>query len=115
MHGVDFLNIGDITLELMTQTRNYQFKSHFKNLRSSKLMQSLIRRSWKWWKRVARRIGDFNARVILTLFYFIFLAPFALAVRLFTDPLAIKNKSAPSWGSKPEAEETLMEQARKQS
>ncbi|MGB7293026.1 MAG: hypothetical protein WBD99_12710 [Thermodesulfobacteriota bacterium] len=78
-------------------------------------MTSLIRRFWVWWKRVARIIGDFNARVILTLFYFIFLAPFALAIRFLTDPLAIKSKSAPSWGSKPEAEETLMEQARRQS
>ena len=78
-------------------------------------MPSFIQRFWVWWKRIARIIGDFNARVILTLFYFIFLAPFALAVRLFTDPLSIKNKSAPSWGIKPEAEDTLMEQARKQS
>lgn len=78
-------------------------------------MMSLIRRSWKWWKRIARIIGDFNARVILTLFYFIFLAPFALAIRFRSDPLAIKNKPAPSWGIKHEAEETLMEQARKQS
>jgi hypothetical protein len=78
-------------------------------------MRSLIQRSWIWWKRIARIIGDFNARVILTLFYFIFLAPFALAMRFLADPLAINNKSTPSWGIKPEAKETLMEQARKQS
>ena len=77
-------------------------------------MQSFIQRSWIWWKRVARKIGDFNARVILTLFYFIFLAPFALAIRFLTDPLSIKNESPPSWGIKPEAEVTLMEQAKKQ-
>jgi hypothetical protein len=74
-----------------------------------------MRRLWQGWKKVARKIGDFNARVILTFFYFIFFSPFALAVRLFTDPLTIKHKSAPSWGSKTQAEETLMEQARKQS
>jgi hypothetical protein len=77
-------------------------------------MPSLIRRSWVWWKRVARKIGDFNARVILTLFYFIFLAPFALAIRFLTDPLAITDKSAPSWGIKSQNEETWLEQARKQ-
>jgi hypothetical protein len=69
---------------------------------------------WAWWKKIARVIGDFNARVILTIFYFIFLAPFALAVRFLSDPLAIKNKSAPSWGTKSEAEETLMEKAGRQ-
>jgi hypothetical protein len=77
-------------------------------------MPSFIRRSWIWWKRIARIIGDFNARVILTLFYFIFLAPFALAIRFLTDPLAIKNKSTPLWGIKPEAEGTVMEQAKRQ-
>lgn len=77
-------------------------------------MSSTMRRLWKGWKRVARKIGDFNARVILTLFYFIFLAPFAIAVRLFTDPLSIKDKSAPSWGIKAEAEEKLMEKAGRQ-
>jgi hypothetical protein len=77
-------------------------------------MTSLIRRSWIWWKKIARIIGDFNARVILTLFYFIFLAPFGLAMRFLADPLAIKNKSAPLWGTKSSSEEPLMEQAKKQ-
>jgi hypothetical protein len=73
-----------------------------------------MRKLWVGWKKIARTIGDFNARVILTLFYFIFLAPFALAVRFLSDPLAIKNKSAPSWGGKSPSEEPVMEQARKQ-
>jgi hypothetical protein len=77
-------------------------------------MLSFMRKSWKWWKRIARIIGDFNARVILTIFYFIFLAPFALAVRSLSDPLAIKNKSAPLWGTKTPSDEPVMEQARKQ-
>jgi hypothetical protein len=77
-------------------------------------MTSLIRKSWKWWKRVARIIGDFNARVILTIFYFIFLAPFAIAIRFLTDPLAIKNKAAPSWGIKSQTEEPIIEQAKRQ-
>lgn len=77
-------------------------------------MTSLIRKSWKWWKRIARIIGDFNARVLLTIFYFIFLAPFAIAIRFLTDPLAIKKESAPSWGTKLPSEEPIMEQAKRQ-
>ena len=77
-------------------------------------MTSLVRILWARWKKIARIIGDFNARVILTLFYFIFLAPFALAVRFLSDPLAIKNKSAPSWGVKSQTEEPLTEQAKRQ-
>lgn len=55
------------------------------------------RRLWEWWKRVARKIGDFNARVILTLFYCILMTPFALILKLFTDPLRIKPKTTKKW------------------
>jgi len=99
---------------LEANCRNLPFENHLKNCRALKRMTPLIRKLWEWWKRVARKIGDFNARVILTLFYFIFLAPFALAIRFLTDPLAIKNKSTPSWGIKSQNEESLLEQARKQ-
>jgi hypothetical protein len=54
-------------------------------------MLSLLRRLWAGWKRIGRRIGDFQARVLLTLFYFVFLAPFALAVRWKADPLGLKR------------------------
>jgi hypothetical protein len=77
-------------------------------------MPSFMRKSWAWWKRIARKIGDFQARILLTIFYFIFFAPFALAVRFLSDPLAIKNKSAPSWGMKAPSDEPVTEQARRQ-
>jgi hypothetical protein len=77
-------------------------------------MTSLIRRAWARWKRIARKIGDFQARILLTIFYFIFFAPFALAVRFLSDPLAIKNKSEPSWEMKVPSEEPVMEKARRQ-
>jgi hypothetical protein len=51
----------------------------------------LLRRLWHAWKRVGRKIGDFQARVLLTLFYFVLLAPFAVAVRLKADPLGLRR------------------------
>jgi hypothetical protein len=54
-------------------------------------MASLVRRLWEGWKRVGRKIGDFQARVLLTLFYFVILAPFALVVRGTADPLALRR------------------------
>jgi hypothetical protein len=56
-----------------------------------------MRRVWQWWKRVARRIGDFQARLILLIFYFVVLAPFALILRLAADPLAIKKGTPKGW------------------
>jgi hypothetical protein len=78
--------------------------------------QKAHRRAWEWWKRVARKIGDFNARVILTIFYIILLSPFALAVKFLTDPLSIKKKTEKGWLTKIEDEETTpMEKAARQS
>jgi hypothetical protein len=36
---------------------------------------------WERWKRVAKKIGDIQARVLLILFYFIGFGPFALVLR----------------------------------
>jgi hypothetical protein len=58
---------------------------------------TLWRRLWEWWKGTARKIGDFQARVLLVVFYFVLLAPFALLVRLTADPLALKPRTARGW------------------
>jgi hypothetical protein len=47
---------------------------------------------WNAWKRLARKIGNFQARVLLTLLYAIVVLPFGLLARLFWDPLRIKNR-----------------------
>ena len=52
---------------------------------------SLPRRLWEVWKRVGRKIGDFQARVLLTLIYAIFVLPFGLVVTLLGDPLRIRR------------------------
>ena len=45
-------------------------------------------KEFKGQKRVGRRIGDFQARVLLSFFYYTVFAPFAIAVRWVSDPLA---------------------------
>jgi hypothetical protein len=56
---------------------------------------------WKAWTRIARIIGNFQARVILTIIYATVVLPFGLAVRLFSDPLRIK-KPPENWIGHPE-------------
>ncbi len=75
----------------------------------------MIRRIWQTWKGVGRRIGDFQARVLLTLVYFIIVAPFALAVRWAADPLAVKPKTRRGWQVRGVASEDPMTRARRQS
>ena len=67
---------------------------------------------WAAWKRIARVIGNFQARVILTVIYAVILLPFAVFARLFTDPLHIKNRPA-KWTESP-SEAYDLEWARKQ-
>ncbi len=80
-----------------------------------KVKPSIFRRMWEGWKRFGRKLGDFNARVILTLFYFILLLPFAVLLKLFTDPLEIKGKEHVGWHVKEDKEDlTPLEKAQRQ-
>lgn len=71
-------------------------------------------RLWRGWKRLARRIGDIQARVLLTLFYFVILSPFALIVRWASDPLAIKAGTPHGWRPRASGAATAVERARQQ-
>jgi len=69
---------------------------------------------WERWKRFGKRIGDFQARALLSIFYFIILAPFALIIRWVSDPLAIKTKTSRGWQVKGEGEGSTRERASRQ-
>lgn len=51
---------------------------------------------WEAWKRIGSKVGDVQAQILLTFFYFVIVGPFALATRWFADPLAIK-RGRPEW------------------
>lgn len=85
--------------------------------------QSFVTRSllvWRlWWenfKRVMRIIGDFEARIILTVFYAILILPMGLLLRPFLDPLQLRRPPAPTsyWLTREPLDDTL-EGARLQS
>lgn len=44
-------------------------------------------RAWARWKVIARAIGTFQARILLTVFCLVVVPPFALVVRFWMDPL----------------------------
>ena len=47
---------------------------------------------WKAWTRIAHIIGNFQARVLLTILYVVLVLAFGVFVRLFADPLRIKRR-----------------------
>jgi hypothetical protein len=76
--------------------------------------ETVIRRLWEYWKVVAHKIGNFQSRVLLTLFYFLILAPFGLGVKLFSDPLSLKRNQHSHWFQKDTPTATTWDQARRQ-
>ncbi len=77
-------------------------------------MPSAARKLWEGWRHIAKRIGDFQARVLLAVFYFVLFWPFALAVRWGSDPLAIKANAPRGWRPKATGEGPAMDQAQRQ-
>lgn len=72
----------------------------------------MLKRLWEAWKRIAHRIGNFQARLILTILYAVLVLPFGLLTRLFADPLRIRRRPA-GWLEHPPSPASL-EHARKQ-
>lgn len=68
----------------------------------------------QWWAGRARDLGDFQARLLLTIFYFTVVLPFGLLARLAMDPLRVRKPPRSSvWTPWPRANDT-MTQARRQ-
>ena len=56
-----------------------------------------LRKIWEGWKRFGQFMGDFIGRLVLTIFYFTLFVPFGLGVRLFGDPLALRQRGPGKW------------------
>jgi saxitoxin biosynthesis operon SxtJ-like protein len=54
----------------------------------------MLKTLWRKWLAVAHAIGRVNSRIVMTLVYFVAMAPFALAVRWFADPLRVRAQAA---------------------
>jgi hypothetical protein len=52
----------------------------------------MLKQVWQAWKRIAHKVGTFQARVLLTIFYAVLVFPFGVFARLFSDPLRIKRR-----------------------
>ena len=69
---------------------------------------------WEKWKIFGQKIGNFQARLILTLFYFIAISPFAVVVKYVSKPLRLKLSHSSNWrGSQAESDD-IMTRARRQ-
>jgi hypothetical protein len=74
----------------------------------------LLGQAWKRWRAIAQVIGDFQARILLTVFYFIIVTPGALIVRAFFDPLQIKRSHGASMWTPHTTTQPSLDDARRQ-
>ncbi len=74
---------------------------------------SAMGRGWRRWKVFAGRMGNFQGRMVLSLFYMTFAVPFALLARFLTNPLG--RGKPPGWHRRgPEDRDRNVDQARNQ-
>lgn len=77
--------------------------------------ESIAARAWQAWKGFARRMGNYQSRVMMAGLYFTVVLPFGLAVSTLSDPLHIKRKGEPSnWRSKHMLARPSLEEAGRQ-
>lgn len=75
----------------------------------------MLRQLWQRWLVLARKIGTFQSRILLTLFYFVFVTPFGLLVRVLSDPLHSKAQPTASGWQERTTRDIDMAAARRQS
>ena len=56
-----------------------------------------MKKFWASTRAILKKIGFFQGRVLLSLFYYVFIVPPGLLVRLFSDPLGIKTQPPTFW------------------
>ena len=64
------------------------------------------------WNKIGHAIGNFQARILLTIIYYVLILPFGLVVRVFSDSMHMKKRPA-KWFDHPPTPNTL-EEARRQ-
>jgi hypothetical protein len=75
-------------------------------------MKTILKNLFARWKVIAHKIGEFQSRILLSVFYFIVFAPFALGVKALSDPLQLK--SFHGWLTRTDADENPAESSRRQ-
>lgn len=74
----------------------------------------MLHKLWTNWKAIVVQLGNLWARVVFTVFYFLIVTPFALTVRLLSDPLGVKRRDDISFWHPKTLPQPTLEEARRQ-
>jgi len=79
---------------------------------------TVLKNLWRGWTRIVRRIARWQTIILVTIFYFLALAPLGAVMRLFGwDPLRtslFSSRQSTNWGAVPDGKPGL-ESLRRQS
>ncbi|MFI5397079.1 MAG: hypothetical protein ACHQ9S_16200 [Candidatus Binatia bacterium] len=56
-----------------------------------------LQATWNHWKKIARAIGVVQTRILMVFFYFVFVVPVGMIMRMGGDPLHLKRPAAGNW------------------
>ena len=76
--------------------------------------KKIFQKLWMEWKTFAFRMGNFQGRLILLLFYFTIVTPFGIINRFFRDPLYLKKPTGDSFRFTLTTPKKKIEDARRQ-
>jgi hypothetical protein len=75
----------------------------------------ILHTAWAKWKAFAHVLGNFQARVLLTVFYIVLVGPIGLVLRLRSDPLKLRHQEKATYWLERQTRDLTLEDARRQS
>ncbi len=75
---------------------------------------AVIKIFWEKWKTFGHKVGNFQARLILSLFYFIVIFPFGMVVKYVSKPLRLEPSNTSNWLVQSGEAEDVLARARRQ-
>ena len=94
--------------------RSFSDNESLENREVGRGPSNIFKRFWLNWRDFSKRAGNFQSRIVLSLFFFIFISPLALILKMFSDPLKIKppGRCQSFWHPKQKIPENLEEYKR---
>ena len=69
---------------------------------------------WSRWKILALKVGTFQSIMLLVLFYFLVIPPFAAIIKIFADPLGLKKSPSAKWHPQEARQEDVFQESKRQ-
>jgi hypothetical protein len=73
-----------------------------------------VKKLWSAWQKYFSRVGAFQSRIVVTIIFFILVTPFALGIKISSDPLRLKHQSKDTHWLPKVSSRTDLEQSRRQ-